>query len=85
MREKRQITLPAEVCQAAGLQVNDMVDWRFENGEIHGRKLIPATEPRRIVAKLVRKGKHLVFELPKGVRIDPDAIGKAVQEERESR
>lgn len=41
IREKRQITLPIEVCQAVGLEVNDEVDWRVEGGEIRGRKLVP--------------------------------------------
>ena len=41
VREKRQTTLPADVVKAAGLHVNDQVDWRFEDGEIRGRKLIP--------------------------------------------
>jgi hypothetical protein len=39
--EGRGITLPAEVCEAAGLRPNDEVDWRFEAGEIRGRKLVP--------------------------------------------
>ncbi|HWY75096.1 MAG TPA: AbrB/MazE/SpoVT family DNA-binding domain-containing protein [Verrucomicrobiae bacterium] len=42
VREKRQTTLPADVVEAAGLRVNDQVDWRFEGGEIRGRKLEPA-------------------------------------------
>ena len=40
VREKRQTTLPQDVCEAAGIQVNDQVDWRFEDGEIRGRKLV---------------------------------------------
>ncbi|MDB6021545.1 MAG: hypothetical protein JWQ04_1402, partial [Pedosphaera sp.] len=42
VREKRQTTLPADVVKAAGLHVNDQVDWRFEDGEIRGRKLVAA-------------------------------------------
>jgi hypothetical protein len=41
VREKRQTTLPADVVEAAGIRVNDQVDWRFEDGEIRGRKLVP--------------------------------------------
>ena len=39
MREKRQLTLPKDVSEAAGLKPGDEVDWRFEDGEIRGRKL----------------------------------------------
>jgi bifunctional DNA-binding transcriptional regulator/antitoxin component of YhaV-PrlF toxin-antitoxin module len=41
VREKRQVTLPQEVVQAAGIEVDDQVDWRFEDGEIRGKKLVP--------------------------------------------
>jgi hypothetical protein len=27
------------ICKAVNLKPNDQVDWRVENGEIHGRKL----------------------------------------------
>jgi hypothetical protein len=40
VREKRQTTLPADVVEAAGIRVNDQVDWRFVDGEIRGRKLV---------------------------------------------
>ncbi len=40
VREEFQITLPQDVREAAGLKVNDQVDWRFEGGEIRGRKLV---------------------------------------------
>jgi hypothetical protein len=54
----------------------------------HRRKARPArTEPspKPVVAKLSKKGGRLVFQLPKGYRLDPEAIAKAVAEERESR
>ena len=41
VREKRQVTLPQAVLQAAGIKVDDQVDWRFEDGEIRGKKLVP--------------------------------------------
>jgi bifunctional DNA-binding transcriptional regulator/antitoxin component of YhaV-PrlF toxin-antitoxin module len=81
IREKRQTTLPADVSEAAGLEVGDQVDWRFEEGEIRGRKL-EATPQRRIVGKLVKKGDALVLEA-EGVEIDPQAIADAVREERD--
>ena len=83
VQEQRQVTLPQEVFQAAGLQVDDQVDWRFEAGETRGKKLVrPA--PRPVLAQLVRQGKHLLFEA-QGVRIDPEAIARAIRAERESR
>lgn len=39
--KKRRMTIPESVCQAVGLKPNDLVDWRVENGEIRGRKLVP--------------------------------------------
>jgi len=37
--QERQLTLPADVSEAAGLKPGDRVEWRFEDGEIRGRKL----------------------------------------------
>ena len=34
------MTLPEEICKAVGLNPNDRVEWRVEEGEIRGRKLI---------------------------------------------
>jgi len=42
--ERRQTTLLADGCAAAGIGVNDQVEWRFEAGEIRGKKLTPVTE-----------------------------------------
>ena len=37
------LTLPESICSALGLQPNDQVEWRVEDGEIRGRKLpLPA-------------------------------------------
>lgn len=46
---------------------------------------VKKAEPRRIIAKLVRKNGHLIFELPKGYTIPEDSIAKGVREERDSR
>jgi bifunctional DNA-binding transcriptional regulator/antitoxin component of YhaV-PrlF toxin-antitoxin module len=83
IQEKRQTTLPVEVSDAAGLKPGDQVDWRFEDGEIRGRKLTEKMEPRVVKARLVERDGALVFEAS-GVEIDPEAIGQAVAEERES-
>jgi len=82
IQEKRQTTLPADVSEAAGLKPGDQVDWRFEEGEIRGRKLSAQSEPRRVVAKLVRKGDALVCDTD-GLTIDPEDIARAVREERD--
>ena len=42
--DKNQTTLPADVVAAAGIRPMDQVDWRFEDGEIRGRKLQPAED-----------------------------------------
>ncbi len=39
--KKRRTTLPESICEAVDLQPNDQVEWRVENGEIRGRKLVP--------------------------------------------
>jgi bifunctional DNA-binding transcriptional regulator/antitoxin component of YhaV-PrlF toxin-antitoxin module len=39
--KKRRTTLPEAICEAVGLRPNDHVEWRVENGEIRGRKLVP--------------------------------------------
>ena len=84
VREKRQVTLPQEIFQAAGLNIDDQVDWRFEAGEIRGRKLVPQTGSARIVGKLVKRGDALILQAD-GVKVDPEAIAAAVREERDSR
>jgi hypothetical protein len=51
-------------------------------------KLVPVvtqSEPKRILAKLVERDGVMIFELPEGYKLDPEDIGKAVAEERESR
>jgi hypothetical protein len=52
-------------------------------------KLVPVITkpgPRRVVAKLSKHGAgRLFFQVPKGYRLDPDAIARAVAEERASR
>jgi hypothetical protein len=51
-------------------------------------KLVPVIvkrSPKRILAKLVKRDGGMFFEVPKGYKLDPEAIGRAVAEERESR
>jgi bifunctional DNA-binding transcriptional regulator/antitoxin component of YhaV-PrlF toxin-antitoxin module len=56
VRKKRQTTLPAEVCEPAGIEVGDQIDWRFEGGEIRGRKLIPEVEKTATVRPVFYQG-----------------------------
>jgi hypothetical protein len=53
VRERREVTLPAEVCEPAHIEVGDQIDWRFEGNEIRGRKLVPVAG-RRGSARLTR-------------------------------
>jgi len=55
------------------------------DGTIKLVPVVPKPGPRRVVAKLVKRGGGLFFQVPAGYTLDPDAIGKAVAEERESR
>jgi hypothetical protein len=38
--KKRRTTLPECICDAIGLRPNDRVEWRIEEGELRGRKLV---------------------------------------------
>jgi len=55
------------------------------DGTVRLVPVMPKPGPRRVVAKLVRRGKGLFFRVPKGYTLDSEAIGAAVAEERESR
>ena len=54
------------------------------DGTIRLVPVIPKPGPKRIVAKLVKRGDGLFFQVPSGYTLDPEAVGKAVAEERES-
>jgi hypothetical protein len=80
VREKRQTTLPADVVEAAGIRVNDQVDWRFEDGEIRGRKLVPSIvevleiedlDPRTLAPR--ERGEVSNESILKGIRADRDS------------
>ena len=55
------------------------------DGSIKLVPVIPKPGPRRIVAKLVKRNGGAFFEVPKGYKLNSEAIGKAVAEERDSR
>jgi bifunctional DNA-binding transcriptional regulator/antitoxin component of YhaV-PrlF toxin-antitoxin module len=39
--KKHRMTIPDSIVAAAGLKPNDQVEWRVQDGEIRGRKLLP--------------------------------------------
>jgi bifunctional DNA-binding transcriptional regulator/antitoxin component of YhaV-PrlF toxin-antitoxin module len=80
VRAKRQTTLPEEVCQAAGIRVRDQVDWRFEEGEIRGRKLVPVREKVRVVRPV--RFKDLLIA-PRDIEVDLDRLDEEIRRERE--
>jgi bifunctional DNA-binding transcriptional regulator/antitoxin component of YhaV-PrlF toxin-antitoxin module len=43
--KKHRMTLPESICAAVGLKPDDHVEWRVEDGEIRGRKLV-AQKPK---------------------------------------
>jgi hypothetical protein len=52
LRDRNQVTLPGEVVEAAGLvPQHDYIAWRFESGEIRGRKQSPAPDRTGRVAR----------------------------------
>jgi hypothetical protein len=55
------------------------------DGTIKLVPVIPKPGPKRVVAKMVKRGGRLFFQVPNGYTLDQEAIGKAVAEERESR
>jgi hypothetical protein len=57
VREKNQTTLPADVVEAAGIRPKDQVDWRFEDGEIRGRKLVPESGEGGVIDLVKRNGR----------------------------
>ena len=78
IREQRQTTLPAEVCEAAGLSPGDQVDWRIEDGEIRGRKIEPES-----CDVLDFDDLDPVTLAPKIGKITEESIVRAVREDRD--
>ena len=55
------------------------------DGTIKLVPVMPKPGPKRIVAKLVKRGAKIFFQIPSGYRLEAESIAKAVAEERESR
>lgn len=79
MLDKQQTILPADVCEAAGLKPDDQIDWRFEDGEIRGRKL--TLSPELLDINDVDESTLL----PKGATLTAQGIVMALQAVREER
>jgi bifunctional DNA-binding transcriptional regulator/antitoxin component of YhaV-PrlF toxin-antitoxin module len=80
VRAKRQTTLPEAICQAAGIRIRDQVEWRFEAGEIRGRKLVPTRGKARIVRPI--KFKDLLIA-PQNLEFDLDQLDEELRKEQE--
>jgi hypothetical protein len=83
VRAKRQMTLPEDVCEAAGIRVWDRVDWRFQDGEIRGRKLTATARRKPRKVRPVRFKDLLV--LPQNLGVDLDFATKELREQRDLR
>ena len=70
--------MPEEVVRAAGIKVDDQVDWRFEDGEIRGRKLVPEA-----VGVLDLEDLDPKTLAPKEGKLTQESIIKAVRADRE--
>ena len=82
VRAKRQTTLPEDVCLAAGIRIRDQVEWRFEQGEIRGRKLVPVRKKARLVRPV--RFKDLLIA-PQNLEVDLDQLDEDIRREREDR
>lgn len=77
LRPKRQITLPAEVCKAGGLSVNDKLEWAFEGGCVVGRRLERKESP---LVEPVKRGGRLMLPM----KLDRASISKALRADRDA-
>jgi hypothetical protein len=82
VRAKRQTTLPEDVCQAAGIRIRDQVDWRYQDGEIRGRKLVPASAKAQTVRPV--KFKDLLI-LPQDIEVDFGGLDQEFRASRDER
>jgi hypothetical protein len=80
VRAKRQTTLPEDVCHAAGIRRRDQVGWRYQDGEIRCRKLVPAP----VKSHKVRPGKFKdLLILPQDIEVDFVMLDMALRAARE--
>jgi hypothetical protein len=77
--ERRRVTIP---CAEPGQEFA----WReAANGTVILRPIerVRPRRARKVTVGLVKRGGMLLADLPKGFKLDPDAISQAVREERE--
>ncbi len=68
------------------IKPGDRFDVEFSaSGKLVLTPLIRQPEPRKILGKLTRQGDGLFLKIPQGYKLAPDAIERAVSEERQSR
>jgi len=60
------------------LKIRDQVEWRFEEGEIRGRKLAPAREKVRLVRPVKFKDRLIA---PQNLEIDMKQLDKDLRRE----
>jgi hypothetical protein len=82
VREKRQTTLPQDICVAAGIRIHDRLEWRYKDGEIHARKMRKGSATVRRVKP--KKFKDLLI-LPQNLQVDLEQLTTDMREEREER
>jgi len=80
IERKNRVTLPKDVIDAAGLAPGDRIAWRFEAGEIRGRKLIPEEHVPLVKARRVN-GEWVGAN----IRLDREAIVAAIRADRDRR
>jgi bifunctional DNA-binding transcriptional regulator/antitoxin component of YhaV-PrlF toxin-antitoxin module len=77
---RRQTTLPKEVCEAAGIRSSDRVDWRFQDGEIRGRKVKGSDERVRKIRPIKFKD---ILILPQNLEVDLKQVDADLAAERD--
>jgi hypothetical protein len=81
IKENRDTTLPADVCEPAGIRPGDQIEWRFESGEIRGRRLAPTEREEIGLADIDPQ-----TLLPKGGwKITAASIVRAIRADREGK
>jgi bifunctional DNA-binding transcriptional regulator/antitoxin component of YhaV-PrlF toxin-antitoxin module len=78
--KKHRMTLPESICATVGLRPNDQVEWRVEDGEIRGRKLVPQ-KPRDAFPR----GSLLKYLTPKRDKAQLAILSGCVQEPLQSK
>ncbi len=76
--KKRVVLPPAKPGQCFDVRLSS-------DGRMVLTPMVPKPEPKKLIGKLARQGNGFFLKLPKGYKLAPDAIERAVAEERQSR